>query len=308
MASGEHGNRQASTAISSDMATRPQSIAPVVTPQDVVNAAESVPPHHVKASRTLAGCIRVISEILGGNWVEERMVAGKAGFFQLDTSTLQSRVRGMARVRELAELMLNLQTVEGFHERVAEFQTADETKLESALAELQIAGLMLQHELAFRFLPTGEDYEVYISDDVTVRVEAKCKLEGATVSMSSVLHSLKQAAKQVPGDGPATLFVKIPQSWHDSGNMVPEELARATYRFFGKSGRVVSVVYYSTFFDHYDTGRVSHWDASEEVENHRSRFRALVPKLLREHGHTNPGWLNLIRLIHGTSGDWKEPA
>jgi hypothetical protein len=290
------------------MAKTPQSIAPVVTPQDIMEAVESVPPGFVKASKTVAGCTRVISEILGGKWVEQRVVAGRLGFFQLDiadSSTLQSRVHGMARVRELAELMLNLQSIEGFHERVREFQTADETKLESAFAELQIAGLMHQHELPFRFLPARQDFEVYVSDDVTIRVEAKCKLEGATVSMSSVLNSLRQAAKQVPGDGPATLFVKIPQSWHDSGKMVPEELAKATFRFFGKSGRVISVVYYSTFFDHYETGRVSHSDASEEVENHRSRFRSVVPRLLREHGHTNPSWINLIRLIHGDSANWK---
>jgi hypothetical protein len=278
------------------MADRPR--RPRVTAQDVAQWAQTVPGAKNAGDRSIAGCFRVIAEFLGSDWVDRNCASEGTGFFHLGgKSDLDEKVWALTRVRELAELMLNLQTIEGFEERVLDLRTADETKMESTLAELQIAGLIHRHGLPLRFLPTNHDFDVLRYDGIPVHVEAKCKVEDSEVNVRSVLNVLRKGVGQLPDNEPGALFVKIPQSWHESGRLVPEDLAQVTYRFFGTTTRVISVIYYSTMVRRRD-GYVRFWHEWEEVENHKTKFRVATPCLFNDRKYSHDNWVDIMKVIH----------
>ena len=293
-------------------------LLPRVTPFLIRRHVASLPSEMNRGARTLAVSFGIISQFLNDEWTHRHFASSvfdnkaRPGFFSLDVDTKETREFGAHRAYELAELMLNLQTVEGFNDRVQELLSAASTKLESTFAELQVGGLLHQHWLPFRFLPKkqnstrGEDYDfdVFRYQSLKICVEAKCKLERADASAASIFSSLRTGLKQVPKGQPAVLFVKVPQSWWDGGKLMAHELERVTYRFMGATTRVISVVYYTPFVT-IENGRLNHRHMWREYENSKSRFRNDAPTLFQNFDSpptrqgASASWIHLMPLIEG---------
>lgn len=296
-------------------------LLPYVTPYTISRFVETLPSDMKRGVRTLTVSFALITHFLGEDWTKENVVAiekgriVKRGFFALDvsdTSTSESRERGAHRAYHLAELLLNLQIIDGFEDRVADLLTGDSKKMEATFAELQVAAILLQHRLFFRFVPKGigkvrgesYDFDVFKDGGVQIRVEAKCKLESTDVRADSILTSLHAARKQVPKDEPAAIFVKIPQSWVEAGKLVRLDLEAIAYDFLRQTTRVISVVFYTPFVT-VSHGRLGERHICHEVENVNSRFRMIAPCLIRDFESRSipysmsSAWTRLMPLIEG---------
>lgn len=153
------------------------------------------------------------------------------------------------RTTVLAEMLYNLQIVEGFDNCLAEL---DGGQLESAYAALEIARMLvtqaIDSSVTFYFVTPrrGRSYDLYItlSDGGTIRAETKCKLEETEISLETVKQSLQYARKrQLPKTRPGVIFIKVPRPWLDQSFAVG--LEQLTDRFLAQTGRVVSVIYYT---------------------------------------------------------------
>jgi len=288
-------------------------ITPRLTPFRIWSTVRATLPIDMKPGvRTLSATFGVIKEFLGEEWVVKNLASGGAGFFALDISdesTSEDRERGSQRAYHLAELMLNLQTVEGFDERVRNLLTGDPSQMESTFAEMQVAAIIDQNDLPFRFVVSGPirgtsyDIDVF-KQGMQIHVEAKCKLESTDFDNDTVLNSLHQARKQLPKEKPGVIFVKMPQAWVDSGKLIRSDLQEITSRFLRQTTRVVSVIFYVQFVT-IESGRLRERHICHEFENANSAFRETIPSLIRgvqvpkdEQG-INRRWIRLMPLIEG---------
>jgi hypothetical protein len=288
-------------------------VMPKLTPFNIWRLVQATLPSDMKPGvRTLSATFGIVKEFLGEEWTVKNLASGGNGFFALDisdTSTSDTRERGSHKAYHLAELMLNLQTVEGFDERIRGFLTGDSSQMESIFAELQVAAIIDQHDLPFRFVassPTkGESYDIDVfKQGLQIHVEAKCKLESTDFHADTILDSLERARKQLPKGKPGVIFVKIPQAWVDDGKLVRIDLEQITSRFLRQTKRVVSVIFYVQFVA-IENGRLRERHICHEFENANSAFREMVPCLIRgvhvpadEQG-ANPRWTRLMPLIEG---------
>jgi hypothetical protein len=146
----------------------------------------------------------IIRHYLGDGWLEKHVdsKSRKATYLRVDMNApFQEKAKALARVWEVAETLLNLQKVEGFEAVLDEFSYG---KVESACAEIDVARMILFHELKFRFVkPTQKtkadyDYEIFYPDGFKVCADAKSKFESTKPRASSVTDSLRQARTQLP--------------------------------------------------------------------------------------------------------------
>jgi hypothetical protein len=274
----------------------------------------------VHGVKVLAVSFAIIREFLGDTWTIENF-GGKPedvqsgpvrnSFFQLDisdNSTGISRELSGFRTYHFAELLLNLQTYEGFEDKIRELATGDAEKMEATFAELQVARMLCAHDLDFRFVAgrqgaiRGEsyDFDVFKYDGLPIHVEAKCKLENAPFRPESILSSLVTARKQVPKARPAVIFVKVPQTWVEAGQLVRSDLVDLTDDFLRQTTRVVSIVFY-THFVTISAGRLGERHICHEITNERSAFRQSAPCLLIDMKYAPKvrRWIRLMSIIDG---------
>jgi hypothetical protein len=276
-----------------------------------------IPQSQNHGARVLAVSFAIIKEFFGVEWTTKNFMgdlqsnAVRNGFFELDVrdvSTKQERELGAFRTFHFAELLLNLQTASGFDDRVRELATGDAGKMEATFAELQVARMLRQNDLEFRFVPLqpgtkkGEnyDFDVFKYAGLPIHIEAKCKLENAPFNPDSIQNSLRGARKQVPKGKPGVIFVKIPQRWVEVGRLVRSDLESLTTDFMRQTTRIVSVVYY-THFVMFQNGRLVERHICHEIENDNSMFRAIAPCLIRDSGEGDirRNWTLLMPIIDG---------
>lgn len=218
----------------------------------VINTLDTHPTMDASGLRYLQGLI-LLRHYLGGEWCDQYLEPGtnpvqrdgRAGrlFSRTDATSVNDRFRHQDRVERLAELLYNLQDVQGIEERRASIQQGD---VESTYAELEFAGHFISRGVGLRFLDRsgvkGKDYdfEAWIGAH-SVCCEVKCKLEGTDLSENTIINSLNKARKQTPTDRPSIIGVKIPESWA-SNPALRADFESALTEFFRNSGRVVSVV------------------------------------------------------------------
>ena len=229
----------------------------------------------------------VISKYTDGMKWGERNVLARAlgdasapGIFQMDNSTDEIREGRSTRLMDLAEIILNLQLVEGFDECMARLNTGDHKQVEATYAELQFGKIFYLHDMNFRFVvPEGKvkgadyDFEFAFPRFPVVCADVKCKLEGSDFRPKSVLNSLDEArSRNLPADKPGIIFVKVPQEWFVTNkDVVADELRKVARDFLRSTGRVVSIKYYISHLS-FEKETTIHQHGFDEIDNPKSRF------------------------------------
>jgi hypothetical protein len=191
----------------------------------------------------------------GNAWTNENVFpmhtdvspAHRAGrkFLKTESTDLEEQFRHMQRVTSLAEIVFNLQGIEGLRQRVS---LMDKHDLEAALGEMENAALLATRDFQFRFVtPTGvkgQDYEgeILTSTGRTVCCEMKSRSEQASPSHQTLWRTFEQARKQLPKSKPAMILVKIPEAWARKQD-IRTIVEAATVRVFRQSQRIVAIVF-----------------------------------------------------------------
>jgi hypothetical protein len=154
----------------------------------------------------------VLRHYLGAIWCDECVKPGqtdvprgrRAGrrFLRTDKNGSKDGHRHQERVERLAELLYNLQDVQGIAGRRAGIQ---EGAVESTYAELEFAGHFLRQGVPVRFLDRsgvkGNDYDLDAGQGATaVCCEVKCKLESTDLGENTIINTLNTARNQMPVD------------------------------------------------------------------------------------------------------------
>jgi hypothetical protein len=191
---------------------------------------------------------------LGLEWCRNTFLdpSNKADFSFKPTQSMDpiDNARFRHYVTNLAEMLLNFQSIQGFDERLAGLK--NKTDVQAAVAELEAAELLFKSRIPFRFVPErsrkGFDYDMEaVLGGNSVPCEAKCKMPSTLVSDKTIKRSLAQSNTQVPRDKANIAFIRIPEIW------IKDPYSRAAYeralkRAFGRIHRISAVVaYYETW-------------------------------------------------------------
>ncbi len=192
---------------------------------------------------------------LGDEWTNQNASAffepkvlkgnGKGrNFLRTGDPIAENHFRHQLRVMQLAELMFNLQGVDGIEERIEKIKQG---ALESFYGELECAAQIKKANLPFRFvIPSGNrgkdyDIEIMLSSGGKLNCEMEVTTEEKDLRQSTILNKLKGAKKQLPKEQPGMIFLKIPESWpkqSDAQTILNESLNK----FLGDTNRVIAVV------------------------------------------------------------------
>ncbi len=211
------------------------------------------------------------------------------------------------RMLNLAEMLFNLQGVEGFR-ACLDHMTLDQ--LESALSELQIGMMLYQNRIAFRYIDPATvmgkspDIESTLQDGSSALADIKCKYEETVVSEETVRNTLKKGLNQLPPGRPGLIFVKVPQAWtFDAGEtvMLPMHVVRATNAFLRNTSRVVRVVYYLFHLKQAAEG-VRNRHAVHEMNNSRNPPDSPWNRNLFQPARNGFNWITIPALLERWPG------
>ncbi|UFZ01514.1 hypothetical protein LQG66_19500 [Bradyrhizobium ontarionense] len=194
----------------------------------------------------------VLRLFFGQDWIDQHIIdTPKASFLSEIEAPEALRERQRMRRIILAEMLFNLQKVEGFRSVWTKMLNGD---VESTYGALEIARMLVttttDTKLWFRFVPESKiirrDYDLSIrfSDGVAVRAETKCKMEETEITLRTVQESLSRAKKQLPQHVPGMVFIKIPREWIDDIKFADDMRALAR-RSIKRSPWIVSVKFYA---------------------------------------------------------------
>lgn len=169
--------------------------------------------------------------------------AGRA-FMRAEPEEPEERFRNQQRTLRIAEILFNLQTVEGIDSRLDDLRAG---RVESTYSELECGAFLHRRGVRFRYVvPSGVqgadyDAEVILDGGGCLYCEMKCKAEGTGLSEGAVRNPLQTARKQLPPDQPGLVFLKLPEIWllqEDVAHIVPSTVDA----FLRGTSRVVAVV------------------------------------------------------------------
>jgi hypothetical protein len=208
-------------------------------------------------------------------WTERYIDPGTAisNFLKVDDSTALRREIAIFRIIDLAEVIFNLQGVEGFAGCIARM---GDGVIEGTYAELDFGRMLYLTQVPFRFIsPSGlkradYDIEVLYPDGLVACADAKCKIEGTAVSYNTIMNTLKDARHQLPDDRPGIAFIKIPFAWMQEPEFDVIAL-KAAQDFLRNTRRIVSVKYYVGEFVEEGT-MMRHRHLYKEFSNPDTRF------------------------------------
>jgi hypothetical protein len=211
--------------------------------------------------------LNVIGHFLGTEWINKHIFAesGKPEFMRPTTdprprfmAAQLDPMRGGIRVIGLAESLLNLQSVEGFSDRLKRLES---TSIESTIAELMTARLLFMKGVHFRFLDevgaVGRvpDIEATLFGRKAV-CETKCKTEGTLLSSNTIRESLREARdqmKRLTDDGAGLVFMQIPELWiRDSA--LNSQMSAAVSNVLRNTKRISCIVFFWEFWSHRQDG------------------------------------------------------
>jgi hypothetical protein len=161
-----------------------------------------------------------------------------------EAAEADERYRNQQRTLRIAELLFNLQDVEGIDAKVEELRSGN---VESTYSELEAGEFFLRQAVQFRYVTPsgtkGSDYdaEIPLPEAAKVNCEMKCKVEGAKFGEGAVRNSLQAARKQLPPGEPGLVFLKAPEAWVYKADTV-QVMPRTIDAFMRSTSRVVAVV------------------------------------------------------------------
>jgi hypothetical protein len=213
-------------------------------------------------------CFSVLRHFFGRNWIRAHILGAGAKSFLANVfgDDEKARVIRGFRITDLAEMLYNLQRIDGFYECIARMRDG---QIESTYAELDAGKLLYMHRIPFRFVvPQNRkgcdyDFELTYPDGLVACADAKCKLELSHISRNTIKTSLKDAREQLPPNRPGIAFVKIPPRWID----VPAhgvELEKIAIEYLRGTRRLVSIKFY-----------VSDLIYGDEISHHVMRFKEI---------------------------------
>jgi len=247
-----------------------------ITREHLLGVVSRLPPQIAlrDTDRTYFVALGVLKLFFGPQWVQQNLDPDRGSGF-LTQPFGEEAAMGMQsyRVIDLAELIFNLQGVDGFDNCIQQMLDGD---VESAYAELDFGRMLQMHGQSFRYITRsgkkGEDYDIEIvaTDGLVICADAKCKVQANEFSPTSLRNTLNHARTQFPSDKPSAVFVKIPPHWLSSLERGAEILDVAR-KFLRGTKRVVSVKIY---VDHlvYENGVITHNQAFKEISNPSNRF------------------------------------
>ncbi len=221
--------------------------------------------------------VAIIKYFLGEDWLELHCAPNAlTGIFRQDFSEEVAGEERAFKLVDLAELLFNLQHVDGFDGCIDRMKAG---AVEGTLAELDFGRMLLMNCVTFRFVqPRGEkgndyDIEIVLADGTTICADAKCKLESTEFSEETVRASFEKARTQFPANRPSVIFLKVPNHWLRKLNKGLELRSLAVRWLKGSTQRVVSIKFYTTDAI-YLNGVMSQIIAFDEINNPHNRFDA----------------------------------
>jgi hypothetical protein len=197
---------------------------------------------------TLSG--NILCHFLGPGWVMENIFGKpmpKDKFFKaVSQEGSKERFQNQDRAIELAEILFNLQFINGMDKRLNELRCGT---VESSVAELEGAKLLVKSGLSVQFVnPVGQkgfdyDTELYLPNGTKVCCEMKCKIEGTKLSKATLKETLRKARDQLPKDALGLIFVKIPEEWVKQ-QICEEVMLNTLQEFFRRTQRVFAVIFH----------------------------------------------------------------
>lgn len=168
----------------------------------------------------------------------------KQGFLRHEWESSDDLHLHIGRIVELAELLYNLQTVDGIGDIVNRL-VDDPGKMESTILELQGLQLLWFSQLPFTLQHSGADCEITLPNGHTVYCEMKCKVEDGIFSDTTLRSTtLSRARQQLPENRCGVIFLKIPIEWTQS-TTIYAAFEASLRRFMGNTTRVAEIICYA---------------------------------------------------------------
>jgi hypothetical protein len=209
---------------------------------------EGLPPPISPLEHIFRLSIHILHAFLGQKWFDYYLAKSGLAFESYLGGDIETF---MLRVYTLAELLLNLQHHAGFSECISLVAGGN---LEAAFAELEVAKVLTFANVLFSFNKrTGKaksdyDLNVVFRNGERGCAETKCKIEGRTISAQSVLHTLRQARKQLPDDRPGAIFLRMPEQWWKTVES-QDDITPSVIRFMRDTRTIVAVEIFATGFN-----------------------------------------------------------
>ena len=188
---------------------------------------------------------RIVERFVGQDWTARHLSTTSNGFFHgYGNPTVQDNA-GARRLIELAEMLLNLQSVAGFEDPQGKLRTDD---AEAAFGAFEAAKLLHRSRTRFEFVVArgvpGEDYDIeaFPENGPAVPIEAKCKLVGTAPSESGMRSTLEWAKKhQLPPNRPGVVILRIPREW-GGDEVLLNQFGQAAERAMRGSSRIAGII------------------------------------------------------------------
>jgi hypothetical protein len=247
----------------------------------------------------------VLDVLLGKPWCAKHLLIGaaakgKGGRHLGEMGELpEERVSHIGRVRELAELLYNLQSVVGMAARCQSIRSEDRD-IRSVVFELVVGANLFRRGVHFEYQDVGYDIDIVSSNDIRVPGEIKLKFEETECREETVENSLTQARRQLPKGQVGVVFLGLPEIWGRS----PESLLTvksAIMKSLRSSSRIGKVLYF------WDTSYLS--ASGGIVVRQFSRLSRQPPGLPVDVDHAletlearpDLGWTTLISILDATA-------
>jgi len=165
-------------------------------------------------------------------------------FMRAEARAADERYRNQQRTLRIAELLFNLQDVDGIDAKVEALRSGN---VESTYSELEAGAFLLRRAVQFRYVTPsgtkGSDYdaELPLPEAAKVNCEMKCKVEGTDLGEGAVRNPLQAARKQLPPGEPGLVFLKVPEAWVYQPE-TPQVIPTTIDAFLRSTSRVVAVV------------------------------------------------------------------
>lgn len=247
----------------------------------------------------------IIKYFLGDDWFRDHLLPDSHpnSFLRPDFSSADIDPTYSIRTLELAEMLLNLQSVQGFWRCLEHLSLR---QIQSGLAELQIGQVLKIRGIPFRYVEDGDTTTVDIIfhpfAETTAFAEIKCKGEDTPYSDATLSNALTKARLQIGKGNAGVVFVKVPTAWVEVSQRHPSErpnirlprsVLAAAERAMRASSRIKKIIFYVVHYAYDPTWGLSSTQVTMEISN-PANIDPWVEDLLR-HDMSNQ-WVRMPEL------------